>query len=78
MGQQQRASLARALALDPRVVLVDEPTSHQDPLFRDRVWALLSEATARGTSCLVATHEERARAYAHTTWEISGGRLQSV
>jgi ABC-type lipoprotein export system ATPase subunit len=75
VGQQQRASLARALALDPRIVLVDEPTSHQDPFFRDRVWSLLLEATGRGTSCLVATHEERAHAYAHTSWEIDGGRI---
>jgi putative ABC transport system ATP-binding protein len=75
VGQQQRASLARALVLEPQVVLVDEPTSHQDPIFRDRVWSLLLAATERGTSCLVATHEARAHAYAHVTWEIDGGRL---
>jgi len=76
VGQQQRAALARALALEPQVVLVDEPTSHQDPFFRDRVWSLLLAATERGTSCLVATHEARAHAYAHVTWEIDGGRLK--
>jgi ABC-type lipoprotein export system ATPase subunit len=75
VGQQQRAALARALVLEPQVVLVDEPTSHQDPFFRDRVWSQLLAATERGTSCLVATHEARAHAYAHVTWEIDGGVL---
>jgi putative ABC transport system ATP-binding protein len=75
VGQQQRAALARALVLEPQVVLVDEPTSHQDPFFRDRVWSLLLAATERGTSCLVATHEARAHAYAHVTWEIHEGQM---
>src|SRR5581483_10141311 len=38
IGQQQRTALARALVLRPTVLLADEPSSHQDAGFRDRVW----------------------------------------
>jgi len=77
IGQQQRAALARGLSIAPRLLLADEPTSHQDPLWRERVWALLRAAAARGTACFVATHEPHAAAYAHAVWEINDGRLSS-
>jgi putative ABC transport system ATP-binding protein len=73
IGQQQRTALARALALSPEVLLADEPTSHQDAGWRDRVWGLLEQAAANGTSCLVATHEEAARDHATRVWEIGRG-----
>ena len=38
IGQQQRTALARALVLQPPVLLADEPTSHQDAGWHDRVW----------------------------------------
>jgi putative ABC transport system ATP-binding protein len=75
IGQQQRAALARALSVTPRLLLADEPTSHQDPLWRDRIWALLRTAADRGSACFVATHEPHASAYAHVAWEIHDGRL---
>jgi ABC-type lipoprotein export system ATPase subunit len=74
IGQQQRAALARALALQPDVLLADEPTSHQDAEWRDRVWSLLDRAAERGTACLVATHEERVVEHAVRVWRISEGR----
>jgi ABC-type lipoprotein export system ATPase subunit len=73
IGQQQRTALARALALTPDVLLADEPTSHQDAGWRDRVWEVLDDAAASGTACLVATHEDGAAAYATRVWEISAG-----
>lgn len=77
IGQQQRAALARGLSIEPRLLLADEPTSHQDPQWRERVWALLRAAADRGTACLVATHEPHAATYAHAAWEIHDGRLTS-
>jgi ABC-type lipoprotein export system ATPase subunit len=73
IGQQQRTALARALALSPDVLLADEPTSHQDAGWRDRVWELLEQAAANGTSSLIATHEEAARDHATRVWAIGKG-----
>jgi putative ABC transport system ATP-binding protein len=76
IGQQQRTALARALVLEPAVLLADEPTSHQDAGWRDAVWQLLVEAAAAGTACLIATHEEQIAAYATHVWQIDGGVVE--
>ena len=75
IGQQQRVAVARALCTSPQILLVDEPTSHQDAASAERVWALLAWAAEQGTACFVATHEPDARRRAHTSWAIEGGRL---
>jgi putative ABC transport system ATP-binding protein len=73
IGQQQRTALARALVLQPSVLLADEPSSHQDAGFRDRVWQQIGEAAAAGTTCLIATHEDLAADYATRLWRITDG-----
>ena len=73
IGQQQRTALARALVLQPPVLLADEPSSHQDAGFRDRVWAQIGSAAAAGTACLIATHEDEAAGYASRLWRITDG-----
>jgi putative ABC transport system ATP-binding protein len=73
IGQQQRVAVARALVLRPQLLLVDEPTSHQDRGSAERVWAAINDAAAAGTACLVATHEPDARLRADVSWEIEGG-----
>ncbi len=75
IGQQQRVSLARGLATAPRLLLVDEPASHQDRRSRDLVWSALAAAAEQGTACFVATHEPDAVARADAYWEIRDGRL---
>jgi ABC-type lipoprotein export system ATPase subunit len=75
IGQQQRVAVARALRLGPRLLLVDEPTSHQDRASAELVWTALGEAAAAGTACLVATHEPDARLRADVAWRIDGGRV---
>jgi putative ABC transport system ATP-binding protein len=59
VGEQQRSALARALVLQPRVLLADEPTAHQDRVWGDRVAQVLRRAADLGTCCLVATHNDR-------------------
>ncbi len=58
MGQQQRAMLARALVSEPILLLVDEPTSHQDPDHAAGVVDQLRTVAHRHGGCLVATHDE--------------------
>ena len=75
IGQQQRVAIARALRLSPRVLLVDEPTSHQDADHAEIVWAVLRDAASDGTACLVATHELDAERRADVAWRIESGAL---
>jgi putative ABC transport system ATP-binding protein len=57
LGEQQRTAVARALVLKPRLILADEPSSHQDDARGDIVFQLLGEAAAQGAGCVVATHD---------------------
>jgi iron complex transport system ATP-binding protein len=56
-GQRQRVLIARALAQEAEVLLVDEPTSSLDPEHQVRVLELLAQATRAGKTALVATHD---------------------
>ncbi|TIC85636.1 amino acid ABC transporter ATP-binding protein [Nocardioides sp. GY 10127] len=56
-GQQQRVAIARSLALDPAVMLFDEPTSAIDPEMRSEVLAVMRELAEGGMTMLVSTHE---------------------
>ncbi len=56
-GQQQRIAIARALALDPEVMLFDEPTSALDPELGLEVLAVMRELAETGMTMIVVTHE---------------------
>ena len=58
-GQQQRAAIARALAMNPKVMLYDEPTSALDPMLVDEVLAVMKTLDAEGMTQIVVTHEIR-------------------
>jgi phospholipid/cholesterol/gamma-HCH transport system ATP-binding protein len=55
-GMRKRAGLARAMALDPDILLVDEPTAGLDPITSDEIDDLLVELKKKGTTLLVVTH----------------------
>ncbi len=76
VGEQQRVMLARAIALDPRVLLLDEPTSALDQVARDAVESTLRGLRARTSiSIVVVTHDmEQARRLADYVVRIEGGR----
>ena len=56
-GQQQRIAIARALAMDPDVILFDEPTSALDPEMVGEVLEVMKELAQEGMTMLVVTHE---------------------
>ena len=56
-GQQQRIAIARALALDPKIMLFDEPTSALDPELGLEVLAVMKELAEGGMTMIVVTHE---------------------
>ena len=56
-GQQQRIAIARALALDPEIMLFDEPTSALDPEMINEVLEVMTALAADGMTMMVVTHE---------------------
>jgi ABC-2 type transport system ATP-binding protein len=56
LGLQRRAAFAQALAHDPELLILDEPTSGVDPLGRARLWQTIAAAVRAGAGALVSTH----------------------
>ena len=56
-GQQQRAAIARALAMDPKVMLFDEPTSALDPEMIKEVVDVMADLATGGMTMVIVTHE---------------------
>jgi len=75
-GQQQRVSIARALAYEPKLLLLDEITSALDPELVGEVLDLVGELATSGSTILMATHEMAfARDVADTVCFLDGGRI---
>lgn len=76
MGERQRVMLARALSLNPRVLLADEPTGNLDSRRTGDVLALLRAMThERQMATLLVTHDERAMDYADQAYILQDGVL---
>ncbi|MGZ3142598.1 amino acid ABC transporter ATP-binding protein [Lentzea chajnantorensis] len=75
-GQQQRIAIARALAMEPKVLLFDEPTSALDPELVGEVLDVLRDLAAAGQTMVVVTHEIGfAREVADTVVFLDAGQV---
>jgi len=75
-GQKQRVSIARALAMNPSVMLFDEPTSALDPELIGEVLEVIKKLAINGMTMVVVTHEMGfARSVANEVIFIEGGRI---
>lgn len=78
-GEQQRVNLARALAAEPRLLLLDEPTSSLNPALQQEVVHLLREARDRGTTLIGVMHDTLLlRDIADVVLTLDRGRLVST
>jgi len=75
-GQQQRSAIARALAMDPKMILFDEPTSALDPEMVQEVLDVMIGLAAEGMTMMVVTHEMGfARRAAHRVVFMADGQV---
>ena len=75
-GQQQRVSIARALAMNPKLILFDEPTSALDPELIGEVLEVMINLAKEGTTMIVVTHEmDFARSVANDIIFMDGGLI---
>ena len=78
-GEQQRVAVARALVLEPRLVLADEPTGNLDPETGEGVLRLLLALNrAMSVAMVVVTHSEKLAAAMDRTLRLKDGKLADV
>jgi energy-coupling factor transport system ATP-binding protein len=76
VGERERVAIAAALAVEPGVLLLDEPTRGMDAHHRAALARIVAERRARGLATVTATHDRAfVRATADELWTIAGGRL---
>lgn len=76
-GEQQRIAVARALVVDPLILLADEPTGNLDPEVTLDIMELFKRANARGTTILMATHDRSLiQQFPRRIVTLGAGRLQ--
>jgi len=78
-GQQQRAAIARALAMNPKIMMFDEPTSALDPEMITEVLDVMRDLATGGTTMIVVTHEMGfARSAANRIVFMDEGRIVEI
>ena len=76
-GQKQRIALASVLSLNPEILIVDEPTTGQDPRMAQEIFEIIKRLNESGTTVLIITHQiDYAAAYAKRAVVLGEGRIK--
>lgn len=74
-GEEQRAAIARALVMRPKLLLCDEPTGSLDPENEAIVLTLFQKLVERGTALIIVTHNPNVAAFCDRSLRLRAGRL---
>jgi ABC-type lipoprotein export system ATPase subunit len=76
-GEQQRVAIARALINRPAILLLDEPSSHQDDLRTTQILDLVEQAQQEGSTIVIASHDNRLAKFPQSirTFALNDGKL---
>lgn len=77
-GQQQRTAIARAIVMQPKLILADEPTGNLDSKNGQEVMMLLRELHKEGTTIVMVTHSARDASYADRIVNLFDGRIMDT
>ncbi|MEE2002256.1 ABC transporter ATP-binding protein [Alkalimonas sp. MEB108] len=76
-GQQQRVAVARALVINPALILADEPTGNLDSKNSEEVMQMLRQLNQEGTTIVMVTHSEHEARYASRMVQMLDGQIVS-
>jgi putative ABC transport system ATP-binding protein len=74
-GQQQRVAVARALTMNPRLLLADEPTGNLDSTASADIMAMFDALHDEGRTIVLITHEDSVAGHAHRIVRVSDGQI---
>jgi putative ABC transport system ATP-binding protein len=74
-GEQQRVSIARAIANDPSIILADEPTGEVDSTTRDKIVKIFEELRVQGQTIIIVTHDPEVAKHCDRVIHIMDGTL---
>lgn len=74
-GEKQRIAIARALILNPSLIIADEPTGNLDASNRKIVFELLHKENVKGRGIIMITHDPSTAEQAKTVYRLKGGKL---
>ncbi len=77
-GEKQRVAVARALILDPCLILADEPTGNLDPKNRQLIFQLLRREHQKGRGILLITHDQETARQADLIYTLEDGQLTTT
>lgn len=75
-GEMQRAAIARAIAVDPKLILADEPTGNLDSTTGDEILRLFQALNAKGATIIMVTHDENVAASASRVIVLNDGSFE--
>ena len=71
----QRAAIARALAVNPLLILADEPTGNLDSKTSQNIISLFQDLNEQGTTLIVVTHEKEVASHCQTIYHLLDGQI---